>query len=195
MPVAGIDEAGRGCLAGPVVASAVILPDKAGLARLTDSKKLSPSVREELAGEVKAASRAWSLGLAWPAEIDRLNILEATMLAMSRAVKNLGLPPDQLLVDGNRKIPVHICQRTIVDGDVSEPCISAASILAKTFRDKLMFKLDKRYPGYGLAKHKGYGTREHLHALRVLGPCSIHRRSFKGVLPRTRERVPCLPLT
>ncbi len=193
-PPAGLDEAGRGCLAGPVVAAAVVLPPDADIARLTDSKKLTPKVRETLVPEIKSISLAWSLGLAWPREIDRINILQATLTAMKRAVLHLGPTPEKLLVDGNRKIPLNISQKCIVGGDMTEPCISAASILAKTFRDMLMAKLDKRYPGYGLGEHKGYGTRKHLQALKSLGPSPMHRRSFKGVLPRPREKVPCLPI-
>ena len=193
-PPAGLDEAGRGCLAGPVVAAAVVLPPDAVIVRLTDSKKLSSKVRETLVPEIKSTCLAWSLGLAWPREIDRINILQATLTAMKRAVLHLGPLPEKLLVDGNRKIPLNISQKCIVGGDMTEPCISAASILAKTFRDMLMAKLDKRYPGYGLGEHKGYGTRKHLQALKSLGPSPMHRRSFKGVLPRPREKVPCLPI-
>ena len=194
-PPAGLDEAGRGCLAGPVVAAAVVLPPDAGIDRLTDSKKLTPKVRESLIPEIKSTCLAWSLGLAWPREIDRINILQATMTAMRRAVLHLVPAPGRLLVDGNRKIPLNIPQKCIVGGDMTEPCISAASILAKTFRDMLMVKLDRRYPGYGFGQHKGYGTRKHLQALTSLGPSPMHRRSFKGVLPGPREKVLCLPIT
>ncbi len=195
LPPAGLDEAGRGCLAGPVVAAAVVLSPDAGIARLTDSKKLNPKIREALVPEIKSACLAWSLGLSWPGEIDRINILQATLTAMKRAVLHLDPVPGKLLVDGNRKIPLNIHQRCIVRGDMTEPCISAASILAKTFRDLLMTKLDQRYPGYGLGEHKGYGTRKPLHLLKSLGPSPMHRKSFKGVLPRPREKVPCLPIT
>ena len=195
VPPAGLDEAGRGCLAGPVVAAVVVLPLGAQIARLTDSKKIAPKVRESLVPEIKSTCLAWSLGLAWPREIDRINILQATMTAMKRAVLHLGLTPGQLLVDGNQKIPLNIPQKCIVGGDMTEPCISAASILAKTFRDMLMTRLDRRYPGYGFGEHKGYGTRKHLQALKSLGPSPMHRKSFKGVLPGPREKVPCLPIT
>ncbi|MFW5730143.1 MAG: ribonuclease HII [Desulfonatronovibrionaceae bacterium] len=186
-PVAGIDEAGRGCLAGPVAAAAVILPEPFPVPGLTDSKKLSPGQREHLAKSIKKHAAAWSIGLSWPSEIDRLNILQASLAAMVRAVKTLKSAPVHLLIDGNQKIPLSISQQTVIRGDVSEPCISAASILAKTFRDRLMAALDRRYPGYNLAGHKGYGTREHLLALRQLGPCPMHRMTFKGVRPVLKE--------
>ncbi len=194
MLVAGIDEAGRGCLAGPVVAAAVILPAKAIISGLTDSKKVSSSMRELLALEIKARCICWSIGLAWPAEIDRINVLQATMQAMRRAVRCLAREPDRLLVDGNHQIPSTIPQKCITGGDLSQPCISAASILAKTFRDKLMGKLDLRYPGYGLSRHKGYGTKEHLLAFQNLGPSPVHRKSFKGVVQTSREVFPWLPI-
>ncbi len=191
--IAGIDEAGRGCLAGPVVAAAVILPDNFFLPGLNDSKKLSPQKREKIAVEIKAQAKAWAIGLAWPEEIDRINILQATLKAMGRAVKNLKQTPRFLLIDGNQTIPLDIPQKAVVGGDAQVPCISAASILAKTFRDHLMFHLDRRYPGYRLAKHKGYGTREHLLAIKRLGPCPVHRKTFKGVLRQREERRLCLP--
>jgi ribonuclease HII len=187
--VAGIDEAGRGCLAGPVVAGAVILPARCRLPGLTDSKLLSPARREELAALIKARAVAWAVGAARSWEIDRLNVLQATFLAMRRAVAHLGVRPDVLLVDGNKTIPMvppDIAQEAVVDGDLKVRCISAASILAKTFRDRMLVRLDLRWPGYGLAGHKGYGTAEHLEALRRLGPCGAHRRSFRGVLPDGR---------
>ncbi|WP_291320325.1 ribonuclease HII [Desulfonatronospira sp.] len=193
--LAGLDEAGRGCLAGPVVAAAVILPPDADIARLTDSKKLTAKVRQDLVPEIKSTCLAWSLGLAWPREIDRINILQATMTAMKKAVLHLVPAPKKLLVDGNQEIPLNIPQKCIVGGDMTEPCISAASIMAKTFRDMLMAKLDRRYPGYGLGEHKGYGTRKHLQALKTLGPSPMHRKSFKGGLPRPSEKTPCLPIT
>ncbi len=195
MLLAGVDEAGRGCLAGPVVASAVILPPGIIIPGLADSKKISSANRESLASEIKARSIHWSLGLAWPAEIDRINILQATLQAMSRAVRHLLPRPDRLLIDGNQKLPVNIPQKSIVGGDACEPCISAASIMAKTFRDRLMCKLDRRYPGYGLAMHKGYGTRQHLSALQRMGPSPMHRMTFRGVVSKPREILPCLPIT
>ena len=160
--VAGIDEAGRGCLAGP---------------------------------EIGAVALAWGLGVVWPPEIDRINILQATLKAMCHAASVLKVRPKGLLIDGNQTIPEPLFrqraaywpssprQKSIVDGDALVPVISAASIIAKTFRDMLMDKLDSRYPGYGFAKHKGYGSKEHFAALRELGPCPMHRKTFRGVLP------------
>lgn len=197
--VAGIDEAGRGCLAGPVVAAAVVLPSRARLPGLADSKLLSADERARLEPLVKSRSVAWAVGLAWPAEIDSQNILRATLLAMARAVACLKVRPEELLVDGNQCIPEQLVsflpQRAVVDGDRLVRCISAASILAKTFRDRLMIKLDRRYPGYGFARHKGYGTREHLRALADIGPCRMHRLTFRGVLPKSdrEEESLCLP--
>jgi ribonuclease HII len=190
---AGIDEAGRGCLAGPVAAAAVILPCFS-LPGLADSKKIPPARRILLAADIKKTALAWSVGLAWHGEIDRVNILQATLRAMVRAVYRLKIRPDLLLIDGNQKIPLDMPQLTIVGGDGSEPCISAASILAKTFRDRLMTSLDHKYPGYGFAGHKGYGTREHLMSIRRLGPSPIHRMTFRGVRPVRREKKLCLPL-
>ena len=190
---AGIDEAGRGCLAGPVVAGAVILPPDFDLPGLTDSKKLSPQRRTVLAQAIKAQAVSWALGFSWPGEIDRVNILQATLRAMSRALEALRVRPDLVLVDGNRPFPCPLPLRTVVGGDALFPCISAASILAKTFRDELLSRMDERYPGYGLAVHKGYGTREHLAALRELGPSAAHRRSFRGVAPEPRETQLWLP--
>lgn len=191
---AGVDEAGRGCLAGPVVAAAVILPSRFSLPHLTDSKKLSPQRRRDLKALIQAQAIAWAVGLSWPREIDRLNILQASLLAMRRAVDKLKARPATLLVDGNQKIPIDLSQKTVVGGDLSEPCISAASILAKVFRDRLMQALDRRYPGYDLAGHKGYGTKEHREILKRKGPSPMHRKSFKGVVCKTRrERVNRLP--
>jgi ribonuclease HII len=192
---AGVDEAGRGCLAGPVVAAAVILPPDHGLDGLDDSKALPPEARQELAPRIRACALAWGLGLSWPREIERVNILQATFAAMARAVAALHAAPAALVVDGPHAIPGHVLrrilkpqlheldQRAVVDGDALVPAISAASILAKTFRDALMERLDRRYPGYGLALHKGYGTAEHREAVARLGPCRLHRMTFKGVRP------------
>ncbi|WP_459824182.1 ribonuclease HII [Desulfomicrobium salsuginis] len=190
---AGIDEAGRGCLAGPVVAGAVILPPGYDLPGLTDSKKLSPRRRAVLAQAIKAQAVSWALGFSWPREIDRINILQATLAAMSRALCALRVQPDCVLVDGNRPFPTTLPLTTVVGGDAIHPCISAASILAKTFRDELLERMDERYPGYGLAVHKGYGTQEHLDALRRLGPSPAHRLTFKGVCPAPREKTLWLP--
>ncbi|HIU17942.1 MAG TPA: ribonuclease HII [Candidatus Avidesulfovibrio excrementigallinarum] len=192
--VAGIDEAGRGCLAGPVVAAAVILPSGAHIEGLNDSKVVPVTRRAGMAAEIGAQALGWGLGVVWPHEIDQLNILEATFKAMSRAVRILARTraPELLLVDGDKTIPPHwllretgqaIAQKAIVDGDALAPVISAASVLAKVFRDDLMERLDRRYPGYGFARHKGYGTPEHLAALRELGPSPLHRLSFRKVRP------------
>ena len=193
MLIAGIDEAGRGCLAGPVVAGAVILANT-DLKGLADSKKLSPGNRNRLQAEIKEKALAWSIGISWPNEIDRINILQATFMAMIRALANLKHKPDHVLIDGNQTIPLKISQQAIVRGDTSHPCISAASILAKTFRDRLMVGFDKKYPGYGFAGHKGYGTRKHMESIRLLGPCPIHRMTFSGVKPVILEKQPCLPM-
>jgi ribonuclease HII len=179
--IAGVDEAGRGPLAGPVYAAAVILDAARPLSGLRDSKQLSAVVRVRLADEIRAGAIAWSVASADVAEIDALNILQATLLAMRRAVEGLGVAPSEVLVDGNR-CPSLACRvRAIVGGDRHVPAISAASILAKTARDALLVELDGRYPGYGFAQHKGYATAEHLAALRRLGPTPIHRRSFAPV--------------
>lgn len=191
--IAGIDEAGRGCLAGPVVASAVILGSTC-IQGLTDSKKLSPGKRSLLAAEIKNSALAWSIGISWPPEIDRINILQATLRAMAKAVKQLKTHPCHILVDGNQRIPLNISQQTIIGGDGSEPCISAASILAKTFRDRLMVSFASKYPGYDFARHKGYGTRDHLKSIRALGPSPIHRMTFRGVKPVRIEKTLCLPM-
>lgn len=181
-PTAGLDEAGRGCLAGPVVAAAVILPESYDLPGLTDSKKLRAEARERMARAVREQAAAWSLGLAWPREIERVNILRASLLAMSRAVRTLKVRPEALIVDGTHRVPLDMPQKTMVKADALVPAVSAASILAKTFRDKLLTFLDRRHPGYDLAIHKGYPTARHLEALRRLGPAPVHRLTFKGVL-------------
>lgn len=196
--VAGLDEAGRGCLAGPVVAAAVILPHRYDTRSLADSKELSPARRTVLASEIRSGCH-WGLGVIWAPVIDRINILQASLLAMCRAAACLNERPDLLLIDGNKTIPLDMLQRfwghaaprqrAIVDGDALEPAISAASILAKVYRDELMEHLDRRYPGYGFARHKGYGTREHLNALRQYGPCRLHRRTFRGVLEKQHQPV------
>lgn len=186
-PVAGVDEAGRGCLAGPVVAAAVILPgdlDPALLPGLTDSKKLTAAKREKLAPLIREHAAAWSLGVAWPREIDATDILRATLRCMATAVTSLKISPSLAAIDGNQTVPDLLCeQRTVIDGDSLVPAISAASILAKTFRDMLMVKFDRRYPGYDFAGHKGYGTKVHREAIAALGACPLHRMTFRGVLP------------
>jgi len=177
---AGVDEAGRGCLAGPVVGAAVILGRR--ISGLADSKVLNPKQRAELELRIKERAVAWALGVAGPAEIETKNILHASLAAMARAVLLLKRTPCLVVVDGNQPLPIQLPQQTLVDGDALAPAVSAASILAKTFRDRLLEHLDRRYPGYGLARHKGYATREHRQALRELGPCPLHRMSFHGVL-------------
>ncbi len=192
--IAGVDEAGRGPLAGPVVAAAVILDPRRRIAGLKDSKQLTPARREALAEQIRARALCWALGWSECHEIDALNILEATHLAMRRALLGLAVCPRSILVDGNR-LPclgdlAPGCQtRAIIKGDCSEPAISAASILAKTHRDALMRSLDVVYPGYGMAVHKGYGTADHLAALLRLAACAIHRRSF-GPVTAPRGSVP-----
>ncbi|HEX7381075.1 MAG TPA: ribonuclease HII [Nevskiaceae bacterium] len=176
--VAGIDEVGRGCLAGPVYAAAVVLRQDAEIPGLADSKRLSPCARERLVPVIRAAALSWAIGTAEVAEIDAVNILQATFRAMRRAVFALTRVPDLCLVDGNRSPRLGVPVRTIVGGDHIEPCIMAASVIAKVARDAEMVRLATNYPGYGLARHKGYGTPEHLRALARLGPCGIHRLSF-----------------
>ena len=179
--IAGVDEAGRGPLAGPVVASAVILDPVRPIEGLDDSKKLSERRRLALAEQIKGEALAWALGRAEVDEIDRLNILQASLLAMARAVEALHLRPVHVQVDGNR-CPVVACTvEAIVGGDSLVPAISAASILAKVGRDEELKRLDLAYPGYGFSKHKGYPTGAHLEALRRLGVSAIHRRSFGPV--------------
>ncbi|GFM36916.1 ribonuclease HII [Desulfovibrio psychrotolerans] len=206
-PFAGVDEAGRGCLAGPVVAGACILPPDHTLEGLTDSKKLTEARREALYPLIRQQALAWGLGIAWPAEIDRVNILQATFLAMHRAICALRVPPAFLAVDGNHAIPDHLAcsfrfrgdsgqqqtaqlavqkavpQAAIIKGDLRVPAISAASIIAKTFRDRLMHSLDRRYPAYGFAGHKGYGTQDHIATIVQHGPCRMHRLTFAKVRP------------
>ena len=179
--IAGVDEVGRGPLAGPVVAAAVILDPARPIAGLADSKRLSATRREQLAAEIRAKSLAWALGRAEVAEIDQINILQASLLAMRRAVENLHVAPDQALVDGNRCPRLACPCEAIVKGDATVPAISAASILAKVARDAELRELHERYPHYGFAQHKGYPTAAHVDALRRHGPCPEHRRSFAPV--------------
>jgi ribonuclease HII len=179
--VAGVDEAGRGPLAGPVVAAAVILDELHPIGGLADSKTLSPARRERLHDEIRAKALCCSLGLASVEEIDRLNILQATMLAMRRAVEGLRLTPARVLVDGNRVPVLAMPVQAIVGGDARVRAISAASIVAKVHRDRICADLDAVHPGYGFAAHKGYPTAEHLTALRLHGPCAAHRRSYAPV--------------
>ena len=179
--VCGVDEAGRGPLAGPVYAAAVILDPGHPIAGLADSKVLSPSRRMQLAEEIRRYAHACSVASASVAEIDMLNILQASLLAMRRAVEQLGLAPDEVLVDGNQCPRIAYPVRAIVRGDSTVPSISAASILAKTERDAEMLRLHSLYPQYGLDRHKGYPTKAHLEALRQHGVLEIHRRSFAPI--------------
>ena len=194
--VAGVDEAGRGPLAGPVVAAAVILDELQPIAGLGDSKALSPRRRERLFDEIRARALACSIAEASADEIDRLNILQATLLAMQRAVAGLRLPPREVLVDGNRLPRLAMPARAIVGGDASVPAISAASILAKVHRDRLCLQLHEAYPQYGFDGHKGYPTAAHLAALRRHGACPVHRRSFapvRAVLGDLLDQPPASP--
>jgi ribonuclease HII len=179
--VAGVDEAGRGPLAGPVVAAAVILDERHPIQGLADSKKLTVLRRERLFDEIRAKALCCSIAEASVEEIDRLNILQATLVAMRRAVAGLRLKPNKVLVDGNRLPTLEVLAEAIVGGDALVPAISAASILAKVHRDRWCLKLDQQYPQYGFAQHKGYGTAAHLAALQTHGPCAQHRTSFRPV--------------
>ncbi len=191
--VAGVDEAGRGPLAGPVVAAAVILDDARPIAGLADSKQLTAKRREKLYDEIRAKALCCSIAEASVEEIDRLNILQATMLAMQRAVAGLRLKPHKVLVDGNRLPALDVLAEAIVSGDALVPAISAASILAKVTRDRQLEALDQRHPAYGFAKHKGYGTAQHLQALQQLGPLPEHRRSFAPVARALAAATPHTP--
>lgn len=180
--IAGVDEAGRGPLAGPVVVGAVILDPAHPIDGLADSKQLSARQRERLYARIVERAAAWSVVRVEAAEIDRINILQATLAGMARALAALATPPTLALIDGNR-LPQKLCcpARAIVHGDALEPAISAASIIAKVTRDRILVAYDARWPGYGFARHKGYGVPAHLEALRRLGPCPEHRRSFAPV--------------
>ncbi len=179
--IAGVDEAGRGPLVGPVVAAAVILDELNPIQGLADSKKLTAQRREKLFDEIRAKALCCSIAQASVEEIDRLNILQATLLAMRRAVEGLRLKPHKVLVDGNRLPVLDMLAEAIVKGDATVPAISAASILAKVHRDRWCAEIDAQYPQYGFAKHKGYGTAEHLAALRLHGACAQHRKTFRPV--------------
>jgi ribonuclease HII len=185
--VAGVDEAGRGPLAGPVCAAAVILDPARPIVGLADSKTLSPARREALDAEIRECSLAWAIAWSSAEEIDRINILQASLLAMQRAVAALAVRPGRVLVDGNRCPDLDCETQAVIGGDGSVASIGAASILAKVARDRLMGELDRRFPGYGFAGHKGYPTKVHLQALRVLGPCPEHRRSFGPVRALTED--------
>ena len=179
--IAGIDEAGRGPLAGPVVAAAVILPHGLDIPGLDDSKKLTPHKRESLITEINENAVAVGIGVSDHDLIDRINILQATLAAMIQAVSSLAITPDYLLIDGISKVHSTIPQKTIKKGDSLSASIAAASIVAKVTRDRMMEEFDRQYPGYGFAGHKGYGSTSHLEAIAKLGPCEIHRKSFRGV--------------
>lgn len=179
--ICGVDEVGRGPLAGPVVTAAVILDPEKPISGLADSKKLSEKRRSELSEEIREKALYWAIGRAEIEEIDQLNILHATMLAMKRAVESLSATPHKVLVDGNRLPALHCEAEAVVGGDAIHPCISAASIIAKVERDSEMIAMDALYPGYGFARHKGYPTKIHLQALEQLGVTPIHRRSFAPV--------------
>ena len=178
---AGVDEAGRGPLAGPVISAAVILNPQSNLIGLNDSKKLSSVKRQSLSDEIKIHSVSWSIGIATVQEIDDINILRASLLSMERAIKNLSEVPEKVIVDGQYTPETDVPCEAIIRGDAIEESIMAASILAKIERDKIMLELDKKYPNYGFGQHKGYPTRLHLEALRKFGPCIEHRQSFKPV--------------
>ncbi len=178
--IAGVDEAGRGPLAGPVVAAAVILPDNHAIIGLDDSKKLTAKARARLELEIMNCAQ-YSVAQCCETEIDDINILQATMLAMARAVEGLDMAPDHVLVDGNRLPRWGYSAEAVIGGDAIHPCISAASILAKECRDRLMIAAAEQYPHYGWERNKGYGTAEHLAALRQYGPTPLHRRSFAPV--------------
>ena len=184
--IAGLDEAGRGPLAGPVVAAAVIFAGLPTALGINDSKKLSPKKRELLVFDIFAVAASVGVGICWPAEIDELNIHRASLLAMERAVASLSVTPDYLLIDGKFPIRSKTPQLPVISGDSLSVSIAAASIIAKTTRDRLMESYDRLFPGYDLAGNKGYPTRGHLASLASLGPTPIHRRTFRGVLPAGR---------
>ena len=177
--IAGVDEVGRGPLAGPVVAAAVILPQDFDVLGIDDSKKLSPKKREELFDVIREKALAWSVGWVGPERIDEINILEATKEAMTQAVQGLSLQPDHVLIDGNFTVrALALPQTAIVKGDANSTSIAAASILAKVTRDRYMEEMDSVYPGYAFASNKGYGTKAHYDGLKVQGPTPIHRKTF-----------------
>jgi ribonuclease HII len=179
--IAGVDEAGRGPLAGPVVAAAVILPHPATVAGLKDSKKLAPGARAALAEEIQAKALAFAIREVSARHIERWGILTASLRAMALAVQALSPPPQMVLIDGREPLPLAYPQQPVIDGDDRCPSIAAASILAKVHRDRCMEAYHRQYPQYNFAAHKGYATKEHLEALRAWGPCPLHRRTFKGV--------------
>ncbi len=179
--VAGVDEAGRGPLAGPVVAAAVVLPRDYTIEGLQDSKRLTAKQRDRVYEAILRVARDYGVGMASNAEIDRINILQATREAMRRALSELNVQPDLALIDGNQNIDSGIAERTIVRGDSRCASVAAASVVAKVTRDRLMSAYATQFPGYGFEQHKGYPTQAHYDCLRTLGPCAIHRLSFRGV--------------
>jgi len=179
--VAGIDEAGRGALAGPVVAASVVFPRELKIPGIDDSKKLTPAKRDDLFDIILEKAIAVGVGYGDHLLIDRVNILQATLIAMKEAVLQISPQPDFLLIDGISKIPMNIHQRTIKKGDSASISVAAASIIAKVTRDRLMVDFDQQYPGYGFAEHKGYGCMAHMEAIARLKPCTIHRKTFRGV--------------
>ena len=189
--IAGVDEAGRGPLAGPVMAAAVILDAARPIAGLADSKQLSANQRETLAARIRERCLAWSVARVDNIEIDRINILQASLLAMELAVAGLKVRPQRVLVDGNHCPSLPCSVEAVIKGDQTVAAISAASILAKVARDEEMVALDRKYPGYGFARHKGYPTRDHIHALEKLGICAIHRRSYGPVRRRLAKQDRC----
>lgn len=179
--IAGVDEVGRGPLAGPVVAAAVILPPEARFPGLRDSKRLTPEARTALDAEIRAQALAFAVRELGPRHIERLGILAASLRAMAQAVRSLSLIPEMVLVDGPHPLPLPYPQQPVVKGDALCPSISAAAVLAKVHRDRLMASFHRQYPQYNFPRHKGYATAEHLEALRCWGPCPLHRRTFSGV--------------
>jgi ribonuclease HII len=179
--IAGVDEAGRGPLAGPVVAAAVILPADFDLPGLKDSKQLTPELRRDLNQRIRAIALAYAVRELGPRQIERLGILAAALQAMAQAIRALAVSPQMVLVDGHQPLPLTYPQQPVIKGDDLCPSISAASILAKVHRDAFMETLNRRWPQYNFARHKGYATAEHLEALRCWGPCEAHRRTFRGV--------------
>ena len=183
---AGVDEVGRGCLAGPVVAAAVVFERRADLQGLRDSKQLTPAARERWAAAIRRRAAAWALGAAAPSEVDALNVLEATRLAMTRAVRSLKVEPDLLLIDAVRLPALDLPQWPLIRGDERCYSIAAASVIAKVHRDRFMRRMDARFPQYRFASNKGYGTLAHREAVRLCGPCPLHRRTFQGVVAGSR---------
>jgi ribonuclease HII len=179
--IAGVDEVGRGPIAGPVVAAAVVLPEGFGQIGIDDSKRLLPAQRDEVARRIRKEAICWSIGVVDPEEIDRINIYQASRLAMKQAIVSMSDEPDFLLIDGNMTLDLEIAQRSVIKGDQLSISIASASILAKVARDGMMLEYHEVYPKYGFMNHKGYATRLHVEAVRKYGPCPIHRKSFRTV--------------